>query len=103
LSPQQKADFSHQLPRSEQYASSPKELYADGPNNYGINNNEVNILSNDQIVLEQNSGLYKFSDRNIRIGFVKKVYSILSLQLTVTAIFVILACNFLNDFVHKNR
>jgi FtsH-binding integral membrane protein len=53
-------------------------------------------------MLEQNSGLDKFSDRDIRIGFVKKVYSILSMQLTMTAIFVILASIFLNDFVHKN-
>ena len=54
-------------------------MYEDGPKNSGINHNEVNILSNDQIVLEQNIGSDKFTDRDIRIGFVKKVYSILSL------------------------
>ena len=78
-------------------------MYEDGPKNSGINHNEVNILSNDQIVLEQNIGSDKFTDRDIRIGFVKKVYSILSFQLAITAIFVILASIFVRDFTLKNR
>jgi FtsH-binding integral membrane protein len=75
----------------------------DAPQHTGVNQNEDDTHSDHHALLQQNTGLDKFSDRDIRIGFIKKVYSLMTLQLTVTAIFVILACNFLNDFVVNNR
>jgi FtsH-binding integral membrane protein len=53
-------------------------------------------------LLNQNNGLDKFTDRDIRMGFIKKVYTLMSIQLLVTAIFVVVACNFLNDWINKD-
>ena len=65
------------------------------------NNDDDSIRSNREGLLNQNTGLDKFSDRDIRIGFIKKVYTLMTIQLCVTAAFVVIASNFLNDFLQK--
>ena len=37
------------------------------------------------------------------MGFVKKVYTLMSIQLLVTAIFVVIACNFLKEWINRDR
>ena len=37
------------------------------------------------------------------MGFIKKVYTLMSIQLLVTAIFVVIACNFLKEWINRDR
>lgn len=62
--------------------------------NQAPENNAPIIQTNDSILIEDVPD-FSFSDKNLRKGFIFKVYAILTIELLVTAILCLIAYNFL--------